>query len=163
MGRTTVNKTVIVQEARRRNTVGPQAVDLRPAHQHVRRYLALGGSFPYDREKHRDRSDSDTTCAAQSLRGCENPQLEYKSYPLDEIAVRFSHRLVAIHPFANGNGRLSRTIADLLLVQHGAKRFTWGAAANLVAEGDVRQRYLDACVQLTGGTMVSCWRLCVRK
>ncbi len=71
-------------------------------------------------------------------------QIEYKSYPLDEIAVRFSHRLVAIHPFANGNGRLSRTIADLLLVQHGAARFTWGAGANLVAEGDVRQRYLDA-------------------
>ena len=35
-------------------------------------------------------------------------------------------------------------IAGLLLVQHGAQRFTWGAGANLVAEGDVRQRYLDA-------------------
>ena len=77
---------------------------------------------------------------------CEDvkTQLEYKSYPPDEIAARFSHRLVAIHPFANGNGRLSRTIADLLLVQHGAARFTWGAGANLVAEGDVRQHYLDA-------------------
>ncbi|MHB8914323.1 MAG: mobile mystery protein B [Thiobacillus sp.] len=77
---------------------------------------------------------------------CEDvkTQIEYKSYPLDEIAVRFSHRLVAIHPFANGNGRLSRTIADLLLVEHGAARFTWGAGADLVAEGDVRQRYLDA-------------------
>lgn len=70
-------------------------------------------------------------------------QLELKSYPLDEIAARFSHRLVAIHPFANGNGRLSRTYADLLLVQHGAQRFSWGAG-NLVAEGEVRQRYLDA-------------------
>ena len=77
---------------------------------------------------------------------CEDvkTQIEYKSYPLDEIAVRFSHRLVAIHPFANGNGCLSRTLADLLLVEHGAARFTWGAGANLVAEGDVRQRYLDA-------------------
>ncbi|MCR4303808.1 MAG: mobile mystery protein B [Gallionella sp.] len=71
-------------------------------------------------------------------------QLEYKSYPLDEIAARYSHRMVAIHPFANGNGRFSRTIADLLLVQHGAERFTWGAAENLVAEGDVRRRYIDA-------------------
>lgn len=70
-------------------------------------------------------------------------QLEHQSYPLDEIAVRFSHRLVAIHPFANGNGRLSRSIADLLLVQHGAERFSWGAG-NLVAEGEVRQRYLNA-------------------
>jgi Fic-DOC domain mobile mystery protein B len=76
---------------------------------------------------------------------CEDvkTQLESQSYPLDEIAARFSHRMVAIHPFANGNGRLSRTIADLLLVQHGAERFSWGAG-NLVAEGEVRQRYLDA-------------------
>lgn len=63
--------------------------------------------------------------------------------PLDEIAARFSHRLVAIHPFANGNGRLSRTMADLLLVQHDAPRFFWGAG-NLVADGEVRQRYLMA-------------------
>lgn len=76
---------------------------------------------------------------------CEDvkTQLEYKSFPLDEIAVRFSHRLVAIHPFANGNGRLSRTIADLMLVQHGAERFSWGAG-NLVTEGEIRQKYLDA-------------------
>lgn len=76
---------------------------------------------------------------------CEDvkTQLELKSTPLDEIAVRFSHRLVAIHPFANGNGRLSRTMADLLLVQHGAQRFSWGAG-NLLADGEVRQRYLAA-------------------
>lgn len=71
-------------------------------------------------------------------------QLDHKSYTLDEIAARLSHRLVAIHPFANGNGRLSRAYADLLLMQYGAPRFSWGAGANLVAEGDVRQRYLDA-------------------
>lgn len=76
---------------------------------------------------------------------CEDmkTQLEHGSYPLDEIAARFSHRLVAIHPFANGNGRVSRTSADLLLVQHGAQRFSWGAG-NLVAESDVRKKYLDA-------------------
>jgi Fic-DOC domain mobile mystery protein B len=76
---------------------------------------------------------------------CEDikAQLAHASYPLDEIAARFSHRLVAIHPFANGNGRLSRTLADLLLVQHGASRFTWGAG-NLIADSEVRQRYLAA-------------------
>ena len=76
---------------------------------------------------------------------CEDAktQLKHQSYPLDEIAARFSHRLVAIHPFANGNGRLSRTAADLLLVQQGASRFSWGAG-NLLADGDVRQRYLAA-------------------
>ena len=62
---------------------------------------------------------------------------------LDEIAARFSHRLVSIHPFANGNGRLSRTIADLLLVQQGATRFSWGAG-NLIEQSDARQHYLGA-------------------
>jgi Fic-DOC domain mobile mystery protein B len=71
-------------------------------------------------------------------------QIQHASYPLDETAARFSHRLVSIHPFANGNGRLSRTMADLLLVQHGADRFTWGSGTNLVADGDARQAYLDA-------------------
>jgi Fic-DOC domain mobile mystery protein B len=70
-------------------------------------------------------------------------QLEFASYPLDEIAARFSHRLVSIHPFANGNGRLSRTAAELLLVEHGAPRFTWGAA-NLVTENTTRLAYLAA-------------------
>lgn len=70
-------------------------------------------------------------------------QLELKSHALDEIAARFHHRLVSIHPFANGNGRLARTMTDLLLVQNGAGRFTWGAG-DLVAEGSARQRYLDA-------------------
>ena len=31
--------------------------------------------------------------------------VEHETYPPDEIALRFSHRLVAIHPFPNGNGR----------------------------------------------------------
>ena len=77
------------------------------------------------------------------FRDVETP-LEHRSYSLDEIAARFSHRLVSIHPFANGNGRLSRTMADLLLVQHGSDRFSWGAGTDLVAEGDPRQAYLDA-------------------
>lgn len=70
-------------------------------------------------------------------------QLLHRSYRLDEIAARFSHRMVFIHPFANGNGRFSRTIADLLLVQNGAERFTWGAA-DLGAESDARKAYLQA-------------------
>ena len=70
-------------------------------------------------------------------------QIEYKSYPLDELAARFHHRLTWIHPFPNGNGRFSRTMADLLLVQNGAQRFSWGAG-NLFADGDVRHRYIEA-------------------
>jgi fido (protein-threonine AMPylation protein) len=43
----------------------------------------------------------------------------HKSYPPDEIAVRFHHKLVAIYPFPNGNGRWSRLAADLLALQLG--------------------------------------------
>lgn len=88
----------------------------------------------------------DPLCIQPDLHNlCEDvkAQIEHQAFPLDEIAARFSHRLVAIHPFANGNGRLSRTLADLLLVQHGQPRFTWGAG-NLMADGEVRQRYLTA-------------------
>ena len=34
------------------------------------------------------------------------------TYPPDEIAVRFHHRLVFIHPFPNGTGRHARLAAD---------------------------------------------------
>src|SRR3546814_5189077 len=53
--------------------------------------------------------------------------VEHGTYPPDEIAVRFSHRLVAIHPFPNGNGRFSRMVGDMLAVQLGCTRFTWGS------------------------------------
>lgn len=69
--------------------------------------------------------------------------IEYKSYPPDEIAVRFHHRLVQIHPFPNGNGRHSRLMADLLVMSLGGERFSWGSA-NLQAAGDVRGRYIAA-------------------
>ena len=42
--------------------------------------------------------------------------VEFDAYGPDEIAARFHHRLVSIHPFVNGNGRHARLIADLLLV-----------------------------------------------
>lgn len=69
--------------------------------------------------------------------------IEHQSYTPDEIAVRFHHRLVHIHPFPNGNGRFSRLMADLLIIQLGGERFTWGSA-NLIDAGEVRRRYIAA-------------------
>jgi Fic-DOC domain mobile mystery protein B len=69
--------------------------------------------------------------------------IDYRSYPPDEIALRFHHRLVQIHPFPNGNGRHSRLMADLLVMSLGGERFSWGSA-NLQAAGDVRGRYMAA-------------------
>lgn len=69
--------------------------------------------------------------------------IENKTYAPDEIAVRFHHRLVSIHPFPNGNGRHARLIADVLVMKLGKAAFTWGSA-NLVEEGATRTRYLEA-------------------
>jgi Fic-DOC domain mobile mystery protein B len=69
-------------------------------------------------------------------------QLKDGTWPIEEIAARFHHRMVYIHPFRNGNGRFSRTIADLLLVQNGKERFAWGA--DLDRDGDARKTYISA-------------------
>lgn len=69
--------------------------------------------------------------------------IEHGTYEPDEIAARFHHRLVWIHPFPNGNGRHARIATDLLLVSMGRPRFTWGRV-NLVDPGETRQRYVDA-------------------
>ncbi len=69
--------------------------------------------------------------------------VENDTYPPDEIAVRFSHRLVAIHPFPNGNGRFSRLVGDLLAGHLGKPPFTWGRK-NLIDAGQTRARYVEA-------------------
>lgn len=81
--------------------------------------------------------------AVQQLLADAKAQIDSNAYSPDEIAVRFSHRLVQIHPFPNGNGRLSRLLADLLIMNLGGKRFSWGSA-NLLEAGTVRQRYIEA-------------------
>ena len=47
------------------------------------------------------------------------------------------------NPFPNGNGRHARLMADLLIMQFGAERFTWGSA-NLQDAGEVRKRYIES-------------------
>ena len=62
----------------------------------------------------------------------------------DDIAIRFHHRLVSIHPFPNGNGRHARLMTDLLLENVlGSKRFTWGSE-DLSIKGNARKRYIKA-------------------
>lgn len=70
--------------------------------------------------------------------------MEEKTFPDDEICIRFKHRLVKIHPFRNGNGRHARLCADILS-EHcfNNNSFSWGGVS-LSAEGTVRNKYLDA-------------------
>lgn len=68
---------------------------------------------------------------------------ENNTYPPDEIAVRFKHRLVSIHCFANGNGRHSRLIADIIIEKINKKPvFTWGST-NLPNDGSVLSQSKD--------------------
>ncbi len=64
-------------------------------------------------------------------------------WPSDEIAVRFHHRLVQIHPFVNGNGRHARLVTDKLLRLLGEDEFTWGSAT-IAKDGEARRNYIQA-------------------
>jgi len=61
----------------------------------------------------------------------------------DQAVCRIHHRLVAIHPFPNGNGRHARAYADLLMRTLGGPPFTWGSA-HLTDGTPDRQAYLNA-------------------
>jgi Fic-DOC domain mobile mystery protein B len=70
--------------------------------------------------------------------------IDNQTFPPREIAIRFKYELVKIHCFANGNGRHSRLMADILASQiFGLGFFTWGNA-NLVKHSDSRKHYLSA-------------------
>ncbi len=68
--------------------------------------------------------------------------IEHGVYSADEIAVRFHHRLVFIHPFPNGNGRHARLAADVLVTKQGRPAFSWGAGSG--EPEAIRHTYLDA-------------------
>ncbi|PHS77577.1 MAG: cell filamentation protein Fic [Robiginitomaculum sp.] len=69
--------------------------------------------------------------------------IENGTFSVDEIAIRFHHQLVAIHPFVNGNGRHARLMADHLIQKLGGVVFTWGHQS-LIENGKTRDEYLTA-------------------
>jgi Fic-DOC domain mobile mystery protein B len=79
----------------------------------------------------------------QRLIGDTQYWIEQKIFAPDEIAARFHHRLVWIHPFPNGNGRHARLATDLLLVALGRPRFSWGRTS-LVDANETRTLYVAA-------------------
>lgn len=76
--------------------------------------------------------------------------IENKTYPNREIAVRLHHKLVQIHPFPNGNGRLSRLMADLVLEKLEGTKLYWGNT-NLVNVSEVRSSYIAALRKADAG------------
>ena len=75
--------------------------------------------------------------------------IEFNTYPPDEIATRFHHRLVQIHAFPNGNGRHARLATDILCNQLGIEAFSWGAKS-LINTEEVRKRYITS-LQMADG------------
>jgi Fic-DOC domain mobile mystery protein B len=67
----------------------------------------------------------------------------------DEIAMRFHHRLVVIHPFRNGNGRHARLFTEELNRSLGRARFNWGE----------RREYLGALRAADSGDFAELRRL----
>ena len=78
--------------------------------------------------------------------------VENGTYEPDEAAVRLHHRLVAIHPFPNGNGRHARLMADLLIERLGGEPFSWGGDS-LADVGALRAAYIAALRAADGHDM----------
>lgn len=75
-----------------------------------------------------------------------------EKWDVDEIAIRFHHRLVSIHPFPNGNGRHARLHADIVAVKLGHDAYTWGRK-DLVAAGSTRTQYIAALKAADAGNL----------
>jgi Fic-DOC domain mobile mystery protein B len=69
---------------------------------------------------------------------------ENNAFSPDECTIRFKHKLVSIHCFANGNGRHSRLMADIIIEKIFKQPvYTWGAS-NIVKQGEQRSNYINA-------------------
>jgi len=78
--------------------------------------------------------------------------IECQTFPPKELAARFHHRLVAIHPFPNGNGRHSRIMADAVLTHLlGEPGIDWTGGEDLQRPNDTRTRYIQALRDADGG------------
>jgi Fic-DOC domain mobile mystery protein B len=70
---------------------------------------------------------------------------DHGAYSPLEAAARFHHRLVQIHPFANGNGRHARIAADTYLtVRLKQPPIDWAAGHDLQRDSERRNNYIAA-------------------
>lgn len=81
--------------------------------------------------------------------------IKNKTFEPEEIAIRFKHRIVAIHCFPNGNGRHSRMMADIIMVSiFDSELFSWHKS-NMVKADDTRKKYIDALRKADSGNINS--------
>lgn len=80
-----------------------------------------------------------------------NYWVKHDTYPPKELAARFHHQLVYIHPFPNGNGRLSRIMADALLTKVLNKpAIDWADGYKLEKMNERRNQYIAALRKADG-------------
>ena len=79
--------------------------------------------------------------------------IENKTYGPDEVAMRYKHRLVSIHPFPNGNGRHARFCADII-ISHVFRKpvFSWGGET-LTNPGESRRKYIESIHEADNGNI----------
>lgn len=71
--------------------------------------------------------------------------VENETYEPVEIAIRFLHRPVFVHPFPDGNGRHSRSMVDIPVTRLGQGHSSLSRGrANLITVGEDRERYIAA-------------------
>jgi Fic-DOC domain mobile mystery protein B len=73
--------------------------------------------------------------------------IRFSSYPVHEAAVRLHHRLAAVQPWAVGNGRHARLLADVLVASQGEAPLGWGRSLGRTA----REAYGGAMRSADGG------------
>ncbi len=93
---------------------------------------------------------SQVPVAVRSLVDDATSWVESAAFATDEMAVRFHHQLVFIHPFRNGNGRHGRIAGDYLVTALGATPFTWGRNLDVDTQ-QLRDRYRHALVEADRG------------
>lgn len=81
--------------------------------------------------------------------------IENKTFPEEEITIRFKHEIVSIHVFPNGNGRHSRLMADIIM-KHIFKKpvFSWGHK-DLIHQSKVRDEYIKALREADKGDITN--------
>jgi len=79
--------------------------------------------------------------------------IENKIFSPEEIAIRFKHRIVAIHCFPNGNGRHSRLMADIIIESiFGKEIFSWHKS-KMVRADETRKIYIKALQEADNGNI----------
>ncbi|UVW35728.1 mobile mystery protein B [SAR92 clade bacterium H455] len=80
--------------------------------------------------------------------------VEHGTYSPKELAARFHYKLVFIHPFANGNGRHARIMADAVLTKLlNEPAIDWAGGYRLEAMNERRNQYIAALRAADGHDM----------